>query len=65
MDMSTYRFTGAVYVFGRCVADRWSAQTRAVSFSKARSNLAYQFKKECGLSAAASVRLLGEIVEVM
>ena len=44
--MNLYLYDGAVLEFDNCVANRWTASTRAVSEKKARSNLTYQFKKK-------------------
>lgn len=45
-SMKLYTYDGPVEEFGRCVSNRWSASTYAVSERKARSNLEYQFKKQ-------------------
>ena len=44
--MNLYLYDGPVMEFDNCVANRWTASTRAVSEKKARSNLTYQFKKK-------------------
>lgn len=43
--MNQYMYDGPVMNFGTCISDRWHGTTYAVSEKKARSNLAYQFKK--------------------
>ena len=43
--MHKYVYDGPVMMFGVCVMNSWHGETMAVSESKARSNLAYQFKK--------------------
>lgn len=60
--MNKYFYDGPVMVFGTCVATHWKGQTTAVSESKARNNLAYQFKKNNNRVASAKVTLPGEIV---
>ena len=39
--MNLYLYDGPVMEFDNCVANRWTASTRAVSEKKARSNLTY------------------------
>ena len=41
-----YAYDGPVMAFNVCIADHWKGETIAPSESKARSNLAYQFKKD-------------------
>lgn len=62
--MSKYAYDGPVMEFGRCIANRWRGQTIATSESKARSNLAYQFKKNNNRVASAKVSLPGKIMQV-
>lgn len=60
--MHKYKYEGPVMVFGVCVANHWKGETAAVSEAKARSNLAYQFKKQCNrVASASSVTLPGEV----
>ena len=44
--MNLYLYDGPVMEFDNCVANRWTASTRAVSEKKARSNLTYQLKRK-------------------
>lgn len=44
--MNQYAYDGPVMEFDTCVASRWKGSTYAESESKARSNLAYQYKKK-------------------
>jgi hypothetical protein len=62
--MNLYSYDGPVTVFGTCVANRWQGSTYAVSEKKARSNLAYQFKKSSNRVPGASVCLPGKIILV-
>ena len=62
--MYLYLYDGPVMEFGRCIANHWSASTYAVSESKARSNLAYQFKKKNNRIAGSNISLPGKIVMV-
>lgn len=59
--MHKYKYEGPVMVFGVCVIDNWKGETTAVSESKARSNLAYQFKKQNNRVAGSNIILPGKI----
>ena len=62
--MMQYRYDGPVMEFGRCVASHWEASTYAPSESKARSNLAYQYKKKHNKIASAKITLPGIVERV-
>lgn len=53
LSKKKYTYVGPVTQFGKCIALKWSGETIAVSSKKARSNLAYQFKKNVGLTSSA------------
>lgn len=60
-----WRYTGHVMVFDKIVTKApWSAETIAVSESKAKANLAFRVKQEMGLSKNARVSLPGTLVKV-
>ena len=59
--MNQYTYDGPVEEFGRCIAMRWTATTLAPSVDKARSNLAYQFKKRFNKVPTTKITLPGEI----
>lgn len=60
--MHKYKYEGPVMVFDVCVMNNWKAETAAVSEAKARSNLAYQWKKQNNRVAGSSnITLPGEI----
>lgn len=59
--MNRYSYDGPVMVFGDCVRNRWKSETMAVSPEKARSNLAYQYKKLTHRAPDSRVRLPGAI----
>ena len=59
--MDKYIYQGPIVLFGRCVANNWKAETFAESEKKARSNLSYQAKKACNISASSKVTLPGKI----
>lgn len=56
-----YKYDGPVMVFGQCVASHWRGETTAESESKAKSNLAYQYKSQNNLVPGAKVTLPGEV----
>ena len=56
-----YSYDGPVLEFDRVIANRWVGATSAPSEKKARSNLAYQFKKQFNKTAAARISLPGVV----
>ena len=59
--MNQYSYSGPVMEFDRCVSDNWKGTTYAVSEKKAKSNLAYQFKKQNNRIAATRISLPGKL----
>lgn len=59
--MALYSYNGPVMEFDRCIADRWKGQTYATSEAKARSNLAFQFKRDNGRVPRTNITLPGKI----
>lgn len=57
-----YIYEGPVMKFNTCVQNHWSAETYANSPAKAKSNLAFRFKKENGLAKTVKITLPGAIV---
>lgn len=60
-DYKQYSYDGPVEEFGKCIAHRWSATTYAPTAAKARSNLAYRFKKDHNRIASAKITLPGKV----
>lgn len=60
--MKEYVYDGPVMRFEDCVQSRWKASTYAPTESKAKSNLAYRFKKENGLTPNAKITLPGKLI---
>ena len=60
--MNLYLYDGPVTAFGKTVANRWKGSTYAVSDKKAKSNLAYKYKKQNNLVPASRIKLPGKIV---
>lgn len=62
--MELYSYDGPVMEFERIIAERWTGTTYAVSPNKARSNLAFQFKKQYNKVASTKITLPGKIAVV-
>ena len=62
--MNKYSYDGPVMEFDTCVAHNWKASTYAVSEKKAKSNLAYQYKKKNNKVPNVKITLPGNLVLV-
>ena len=60
-ELHKYSYDGPVLEFDRLVTDHWKGETMAPSEKKARSNLAYQYKKKNNRIASVKVKLPGKI----
>lgn len=60
--MTLYSYDGPVFAFEKLIANHWKGQTYAVSEAKARTNLAFQFKKETGRVPRTNITLPGKII---
>lgn len=59
--MNYYTYNGPVANnFGQIITNKWTGETHANTYKKAKSNLSYQFKKEHGLMQTAKVKLVNE-----
>lgn len=59
--MAFYSYDGPVLIFGKLVADHWKSQTKAPTEAKAKSNLAYQYKRDNRLMSNSLVSLPGKV----
>ena len=59
--MPKYIYDGPVKEFDKLIAEHWKGETIAPSESKARSNLAYQFKKKNNKNPGTKIYLPGKI----
>lgn len=59
--MNKYVYSGPVVVFGNCVQNNWRGETFATSEAKAKSNLAYQWKKMHNRTPTAKIALPGDL----
>lgn len=57
-----YSYDGPVMQFDTCVHNHWKGTTYALTEKKAKSNLAYQFKKMFGYEPMAKITLPGNLV---
>ena len=60
--MDYYIYKGPVMEFGRCIENTWYGKTKEPSPEKARSNLAYRYKKDTGRLARTKIELPGRLV---
>ena len=60
--MPLYSYDGPVLEFDKIVTNHWMGQTYAASEAKARSNLAFQFKRETGRVPRTKITLPGKII---
>lgn len=56
-----YLYDGPVMEFDRCIDNHWKGETMAPTESKAKINLAYQYKKAYGRGPATKITLPGKV----
>ena len=61
--MALYSYDGPVLEFDKIVANRWKGQTYAPTEARARTNLAFQFKRYTGRVPRSKITLPGKIVK--
>jgi hypothetical protein len=61
-NMQQYQYDGPVMRFDDCVQHHWKATTVAPTEAKAKSNLAYRYKKENGLMPNTKITLPGKLI---
>lgn len=59
--MNKYSYDGPVLLFNNCIENHFKAETYAASEQKARSNMAYQFKKKNNRVGASRISLPGKV----
>ena len=62
--MKRYRYSGPVEQFRKSICNRWTGETVAATEKRAKSNLAYQFKKETGRLGTTNISLPGKLEEI-
>lgn len=65
MEPKRYFYKGPVMLFDNCIERSWSADTWAVSETKARSNLIYRYKKDRDLDRRSKISLPGKLIVVI
>lgn len=59
-----YEYDGPVYEFDTCTVGRWQASTIAVSEDKARSNIAFQYKRYFEKPIRTPIKLPGTLKRI-
>ena len=62
--MDKYAYDGPVRMYENVLTSHWKAETFAKSEAKARSNLAYQYKKAHGLDRSTKITLTEKIERI-
>ena len=62
--MNQYMYDGPVMEFDTCIMNRWKGSTYAESEKKAKSNLAYQFRKKTNRISSTRITLPGKVITV-
>ena len=62
--MCQYTYSGPVMEFDNCIEHCWKASTFAASENKAKSNLAYQYKKKNNKLRNTKITLPGKLVAI-
>ena len=62
--MNKYIYAGPVKEFDKVIDNNWYGETMADSETKARNNLAYQFKKQHKRAIRTKITLAGKIIVV-
>jgi hypothetical protein len=60
--MKKYTYDGPVTEFDKEISFRWQGSTYAMSETKAKSNLIYQFKKKYNRAPNTKINLPGKII---
>ena len=62
--MPKYIYNGPVKEFDKLIAEHWKGETIAPSEDKARSNLAYQYKREKHKTPNSKIKITGKLMVV-
>lgn len=62
--MKQYSYKGPVLEFDKIIANNWEGTTRAVSPSKAKSNLTFRFKKQYNRTTNTKITLPGKLIVI-
>lgn len=61
--MPKYIYDGPVKEFDKLIAEHWKGETIASSETKARSNLAYRYKREHNKTPNSNIKLTGKLIK--
>ena len=61
-EIHRYEYSGPVYEFGECISLKWNGITMATSEAKAKTNLAFQYKKKHGKTPDAKIFLPNKLL---
>ena len=61
--MNKYSYDGPVMQFNTCISNHWKGETIATSESRARSNLAYQYKIEHHKTPNSKIKITGKLIK--
>lgn len=64
MSNALYSYDGPVLEFDRVISNRWVGTTYAPTEKKAKSNLAFQFRKQFNKEARTKIALPGKVIMV-
>ena len=62
--MPKYFYNGPIKEFDRVISEHWYGETIAPSESKARSNLAYQYKRQKHKTPNSKIKITGKLIAV-
>ena len=62
--MPKYIYDGPVKEFDKLISEHWKGETIAPSEAKARSNLAYQYKRETHKTPNSKIKITGKLMVV-
>lgn len=63
-NLNLYLYDGPVMEFDTCIDQRWKSSTYAVSEKKARSNFAFQYKRNNNRTSNTKITMPGKITLV-
>lgn len=62
-DYHKYSYDGPVMEFDKCIDSHWKGETMAPTEAKAKTNLAFQYKKKYGRAPGTKITLPGKLTK--
>lgn len=62
-DYHKYSYDGPVMEFDKCIDSHWKGETMAPTEAKAKTNLAFQYKKKYGRTPGTKITLPGKLTK--